>query len=221
MFFFRWKVTWEVLTLRSYNYEKNVFSTPLRSLSFRIAYLDIHLVTAENNGNVLADTFEITVPVRDVLVGDTRGDIEHDDTALALDVVAITETTELLLTSGIPYIEANGTEVGGEGERVDLNTKGSCSHTTSVSAPQDGPSVSQRKDVPMYFFSNSPVKWRYRQGCISTRSAKIEAQTTRRTLTKVVFPVPPSPTVVHHRVQIAIQAEFMRMVKAKRREFDA
>jgi hypothetical protein len=29
------------------------------------------------------------VPVRDVLVGDPRSDIEHDDTALAVDVVAI------------------------------------------------------------------------------------------------------------------------------------
>lgn len=31
----------------------------------------------------------LTVPVRDVLVGDTRSDIEHDDSALAVDVVTI------------------------------------------------------------------------------------------------------------------------------------
>ena len=37
------------------------------------------------------------MPVGNVLVGDTRGDIEHDDTALAVDVVTVTETTELLL----------------------------------------------------------------------------------------------------------------------------
>jgi len=51
------------------------------------------------------------MPVGHVLVGDTGGDIEHDDTALAVDVVAITETTELLLTGGIPNVELNGTEV--------------------------------------------------------------------------------------------------------------
>lgn len=51
------------------------------------------------------------MPVGDVLVSDTRGDIEHDDTALAVDVVTITETTELLLTSGIPDVELNLTEV--------------------------------------------------------------------------------------------------------------
>lgn len=51
------------------------------------------------------------MPVGDVLVCDTRGNIEHDDTALAVDVVTITETTELLLTCGIPDIELNLTEV--------------------------------------------------------------------------------------------------------------
>lgn len=52
-----------------------------------------------------------TVPVGDVLVGDTGGNIEHDDTALAVDVVSISETSELLLTSGIPHIELNSTQV--------------------------------------------------------------------------------------------------------------
>lgn len=86
-----------------------------------------------------------TVPVGDVLVGDTGGNIEHDDTGLAVDIVAITETTELLLTSGIPDIELNGSQVllyielvgrhrggvrrgiayGSEGERVNFDTKSS------------------------------------------------------------------------------------------------
>ena len=51
------------------------------------------------------------MPVGNVLVGDTGGNIEHDDTALAVDVVTVTETTELLLTSGIPDIELDGAQV--------------------------------------------------------------------------------------------------------------
>ena len=51
------------------------------------------------------------MPRGDVLVGDTGGDIEHDDTALAVDVVSISETTELLLASGIPHIELDGAQV--------------------------------------------------------------------------------------------------------------
>lgn len=52
-----------------------------------------------------------TVPVGDVLVGDTGGHVEHDDTALAVDVVPITETTELLLASSVPHVELDLTEV--------------------------------------------------------------------------------------------------------------
>lgn len=52
-----------------------------------------------------------TVPVGNVLVGNTGSNIEHDDTALAVNVVAIAQTTELLLTSGIPDIELNLTVV--------------------------------------------------------------------------------------------------------------
>lgn len=54
------------------------------------------------------------MPVGDVLVRDTRGHVEHDDAALPLDVVAVTEATKFLLTGGIPNVEADGTKVGGE-----------------------------------------------------------------------------------------------------------
>jgi hypothetical protein len=51
------------------------------------------------------------VPVGDVLVGDTGGNIEHDDTALAVDIVSISQTTELLLTGSVPYVELNISQV--------------------------------------------------------------------------------------------------------------
>ena len=54
---------------------------------------------------------KLTVPVGDVLVGDTGGHIEHDNTALAVDIVPITETTELLLTSSVPYVELDSSQV--------------------------------------------------------------------------------------------------------------
>jgi hypothetical protein len=51
------------------------------------------------------------MPVGNVLVGDTRRNIEHDDTALAVDVVSITQTTELLLTSSVPDVKLDGSQV--------------------------------------------------------------------------------------------------------------
>ena len=51
------------------------------------------------------------MPVGDVLVGDTRGNIEHDYTTLSLNVISVTETTEFLLSGGIPNVETDVTEV--------------------------------------------------------------------------------------------------------------
>jgi hypothetical protein len=54
---------------------------------------------------------KLTMPVGNVFVGDAGCDVEHDDTALSVDVVSVTETTELLLTSRIPDIELNLSQV--------------------------------------------------------------------------------------------------------------
>lgn len=55
------------------------------------------------------------MPVWNVLIGNARRDIKHDDAALALDVVAIAEATKFFLAGSIPDIEHNVAEVGGEG----------------------------------------------------------------------------------------------------------
>jgi hypothetical protein len=47
------------------------------------------------------------MPVGDVLVGNAGGDIKHDDATLPVDVVAIAQATELLLTGGVPHVELN------------------------------------------------------------------------------------------------------------------
>lgn len=59
----------------------------MRGRACLLAYLNIDLVTAKNNGDVLTDTDEITVPVGDVLVGNSRGDIKHDDSTLTTNTV--------------------------------------------------------------------------------------------------------------------------------------
>lgn len=86
-------------------------------------YFNVDLVTAENDGDVLAYSLEVTVPVGHIFVCDPGGDVEHDNPALALDIISIAETPELLLASGVPDVEADGAVVGRESERVDLDTK--------------------------------------------------------------------------------------------------
>jgi hypothetical protein len=76
--------------------------------------LNIDLVSTKDDRDILTNPLQISVPVRNVLVGDSGSNIKHDDTTLSLDVVTISETTEFLLSSGIPDVEADGTEVGVE-----------------------------------------------------------------------------------------------------------
>lgn len=64
------------------------------------------------------------MPVGDVLVGDTRSDVEHDDAALALNIVTVAETTELFLAGGVPHIKTDGAEVCREGHGMNLDAEG-------------------------------------------------------------------------------------------------
>lgn len=80
------------------------------------------------------------MPVGHILVGDSRCDIKHDDTALAIDIVSVTKTSKLLLPCSIPDIKLDVAQIlrnisilqngfGGwrtccaESEGMDLNSK--------------------------------------------------------------------------------------------------
>jgi hypothetical protein len=91
-------------------------------LSPDLAVDAIDFVTAENDGDLIADTHDVAIPVGNVLVGVSASNVEHDDGAVALDVVTIAESTELLLTGGIPAVEADLSTVGVEDQRVDIDT---------------------------------------------------------------------------------------------------
>ena len=93
-------------------------------LGLNFAITNIDFVTDEDDRDGLADTGEILVPLGDVGVGDTRADIEHDDTAVATDVISVSESSKFLLTGGIPNIEDDVSVGGVERHGVHLDTKG-------------------------------------------------------------------------------------------------
>jgi len=63
------------------------------------------------------------MPVRHILVGDAASHIEHNDRALALNVVPVPETSELLLPRCVPHVELDLPAVREELERVDLDSE--------------------------------------------------------------------------------------------------
>ena len=88
-----------------------------------LAFLDIDLVSAQDDWDVFADTDKIAMPVGNVLVRDAGGDVEHDDGRFPVDVVAIAKTAKLLLASGVPGVEADRPEVCCEDERMDFDAE--------------------------------------------------------------------------------------------------
>uniref|UniRef100_A0A8D8RWT0 Uncharacterized protein n=1 Tax=Cacopsylla melanoneura TaxID=428564 RepID=A0A8D8RWT0_9HEMI len=63
------------------------------------------------------------MPVGHVLVGDTRGDVEHDDGTLTLDIITVSESSKLFLSCRIPHIESDCSSVCMEHQRMHFNTQ--------------------------------------------------------------------------------------------------
>ena len=93
-------------------------------LGLNLTVTNIDFVTDKNDGNGLTDTGQVLVPLWNVGVGDTGADIEHDDTAVASDIIAVTESSELLLTGSIPNVENYLTMRGIEGHGMNFDTEG-------------------------------------------------------------------------------------------------
>lgn len=74
-------------------------------LCFNFSVLNINFVTAQDNRNVFTNSDEIAMPVGDVLVCDARGHVKHNNGAMRLDVITVSQTSQLLLAGCVPDIE--------------------------------------------------------------------------------------------------------------------
>ena len=79
------------------NYLQVLLAVERDRLGLHLAVLDVNLVAAEH--------------------------VEHDDGALALDVVAVAQAAELLLARRVPHVECDRSPVGGEAQRVHLHAQ--------------------------------------------------------------------------------------------------
>ena len=62
----------------------------------------VHFVANQHNWDVLADSCEILVPLGNVFVGDSGGDIKHHDGGIGSNVVAFSQSSKLFLTGSVP-----------------------------------------------------------------------------------------------------------------------
>ena len=83
-------------------------------LGLDFTVFDFDLVSSKDDGDVFANSGKITVPVGNILVSDTRCYVKHNDGALSLNVVSITESTEFFLPGCIPNVELDWSTVSVE-----------------------------------------------------------------------------------------------------------
>ncbi len=69
--------------------------------------ISIDLVPTEYNGDIFTNSSQVPMPIWNILVCNSAGDIKHDDSTLPLDIISIPEATEFLLPCSIPHIELN------------------------------------------------------------------------------------------------------------------
>ena len=93
-------------------------------LSLDLTITNIDFVTDEDDGDGLTDTGQVLIPLWNVGVGDTGAHIEHDDTAVTSNIIAVTESSELLLTGSIPNVENYLTMRGIERHGMNFDTEG-------------------------------------------------------------------------------------------------
>ena len=91
-------------------------------LGLNLTIFDINFVSDKADRDVVANADKILVPLGHILVGDARCDIEHDDTALASNVVAVTKATEFLLSGSVPDVELDRAFAGEEWHRAHLDS---------------------------------------------------------------------------------------------------
>ena len=70
-----------------------------------LSVLDVDFVSAQDDRDVFAHAHQISVPVGHVFVRDSAGYVEQDDGAVRLDVVAVAQATQLLLSGRVPHVE--------------------------------------------------------------------------------------------------------------------
>ena len=93
-------------------------------LGLDLSVLDVDLVPGQDDRDVGADANEISVPFRNVLVGDERRHVKHDDGTLGPGVVAVMLISLDFLAGCVPHVEADDASVCVKDKRVDLDSDG-------------------------------------------------------------------------------------------------
>jgi hypothetical protein len=79
----KWFLNVVVTLCRDIKVGEILFAVESDCFGFDFAVFDVDFVPTEDDGNTLADTDVIAMPVGDILVCNSRSHVKHDDTTLS------------------------------------------------------------------------------------------------------------------------------------------
>jgi hypothetical protein len=89
---------------------------------FNFSILDISFVSNQTNWNIWTHFSKVLVPFIDISVSVSWSEIKHDDSAIGINIVTFSQFSKLLLTSSVPDIKGNFSQIGIEDNRGDLSS---------------------------------------------------------------------------------------------------
>lgn len=73
-----------------FNYLQILFPMEHNALRLNLTILDVDLVATQNNWNIFTDADQVTMPIWNIFVCDSRRYVKHNDGTLPLNVVTVT-----------------------------------------------------------------------------------------------------------------------------------
>ena len=100
-------------------------------LTINLRHNIFYLISNQHDGNVFANSGEIFMPLGNIFISDSGSDIEHDNCAVSPNafnkdklLVSFSESSQFLLSCGVPEVEFDRPVVGVEGDAVHLHPLG-------------------------------------------------------------------------------------------------
>lgn len=99
------------------------FSVEGNLSGFDFSVFLVDFVPHQHNRNILADSRQIFVPLGDTGVGDSAGDIKHENSSMGSDIITFSETTQFFLTCSVPKVKLDWSMIRVESDRAHLDTR--------------------------------------------------------------------------------------------------
>ena len=91
---------------------------------FNFSVFNISLISDQTYRNIRTNFGKVLIPFVNISIGISRGKIKHNDTTIGINIVALSKLSKFLLSSCVPNIKGNLSDIGVKDNVGNLGTFG-------------------------------------------------------------------------------------------------